>query len=55
MQDQGLGQTPDRGQVDRHIDTRLLTGLGLKSDEGVCRKIVHVNLLQMNLGDVCEP
>ena len=54
MQDQGLGQTPDRGQVDRHIDTRL-TGLGLKSDEGVCREVIHVDLLQVEFGDVCEP
>ena len=54
MQDQGLGQSPDGGAVDEDFNTLLLAGFGFEADEGVGREIVHVDLLQVDLGDVRE-
>ena len=55
MQHQGLGQTPDRGMVDGHLNLCPAAGLGLEADEGVCRKVVHVDLHEVKLFDVGEP
>ena len=54
MQDQGLGQTPDSGMVDGHLNL-CPAGLCLEADEGVCRKVVHVDLHEVKLFDVGEP
>ena len=54
MQDQGLSYTPDIGMVDNNFDTLLLRELCFQANEGVCREVVQVDLVQVDLGNVGE-
>ena len=52
MQDQGLRYTPDIGMVDDDLNTLLVVGLCFEANEGVCREVVQVDLVEVDLGNV---
>ena len=54
MQGQGLRYTPDIGMVDDDLNTLLIRELCFQANEGVCREVVQVDLVQVDLGNVGE-